>query len=90
MWFRTSPATAAPPWDGAPRWHLEIEAGRLGYRVELMPVRHRPRTAGRTKFGVWNRALPGLLDCLGVRWMRSRWQPVEYHEIDDKNDEASP
>jgi glycosyltransferase involved in cell wall biosynthesis len=55
-------------------------AARLGFRVVEMPVNHRPRRAGRTKYGVWNRALPALVDCLAVRWMNSRRQPARYAE----------
>ena len=44
----------------------------LGYQVVEIPVRHRPRTAGSTHYGIRNRALPGLRDLLTVRWMRSR------------------
>ncbi|MHC4318774.1 MAG: hypothetical protein ACYS1B_09555, partial [Planctomycetota bacterium] len=42
---------------------------------------HRARTAGRTKYGVGNRAIPGLVDCLAMRWMRSRRRGVRYEEI---------
>jgi dolichol-phosphate mannosyltransferase len=44
----------------------------LGGRIVEMPVRHRPRAAGRTKYGIWNRAIPALIDCLVVRWMMAR------------------
>lgn len=43
-----------------------------GARVVEIPVRHHPRTAGKTKYGIRNRALRGLRDCLAVRWMRDR------------------
>jgi len=43
-----------------------------GARVTEMPVRHRPRLRGKTKYGVWNRAIRGLLDLFAVRWMQSR------------------
>ncbi len=45
----------------------------LGAKVAQMPVNHRPRVAGKAKFGVWNRAIPGLRDCLSVRWMKQRY-----------------
>lgn len=48
----------------------------MGCKVVEMPVRHRPRTAGQAKYGIWNRAIPGLLDLLAVRWMRSRLRSV--------------
>ncbi len=49
-------------------------ARTTGRRVDQMPVNHRPRVAGEAKFGIWNRALPGLIDLFAVRWMRSRWR----------------
>ncbi len=52
-------------------------AKMIGYRVEQMPVAHHPRVAGEAKFGIWNRAMPGLLDLLAVRWMKSRWRRIK-------------
>jgi hypothetical protein len=46
--------------------------GLRGYRVIEVPVNHRPRRFGRSKYGVGNRALAGLADLLVVRWMKSR------------------
>ena len=43
-----------------------------GYQVLEMPVRHRERRHGTSKYGIANRALSGLLDVLAVRWMRKR------------------
>lgn len=43
-----------------------------GGRVEQMDVNHRPRHAGRAKYGVSNRIWRGLRDCFAVRWLRSR------------------
>jgi dolichol-phosphate mannosyltransferase len=43
-----------------------------GARVIEVPVRHHPRFAGRSKYGIRNRMLVGLRDCLAVRWMRDR------------------
>lgn len=59
---------------------IPITARQRGRTVVEVPVRHRPRVAGRAKYGVWNRAIPGLLDCLAVRWMRSRRRVVEAAE----------
>ncbi|MCB9872148.1 MAG: glycosyltransferase [Planctomycetes bacterium] len=43
-----------------------------GGKVLEVPVHHRPRVAGKAKYGIGNRALRGLWDCLAVRWFRSR------------------
>ncbi len=56
-------------------------ARQLGYHVIETPVGHRPRTAGRTNYGIWNRAIPGLIDCFAVRWIRKRRRPTEFREL---------
>jgi len=43
-----------------------------GARVVEIPVRHHPRVAGKSKYGISNRMWSGLRDCLAVRWMRDR------------------
>ena len=43
-----------------------------GYRVVEMPVNHRPRQFGVSKYGAMNRAFRGLADCFAVRWMGKR------------------
>lgn len=62
---------------------MPIYARMLGARIEQMPVNHRPRAAGQTKygFGVLNRGVAGLFDCLAVRWMLKRYRdPAAPHE----------
>jgi dolichol-phosphate mannosyltransferase len=65
---------------GAHRF-IPFTARELGFRVIEMPVHHRARTAGRTKYGILNRAIPGLVDCFAMRWMRNRRRGVRYEEI---------
>jgi dolichol-phosphate mannosyltransferase len=43
-----------------------------GYKVAEMPVNHRARQFGVSKYGAMNRAFRGLADCLAVRWMSTR------------------
>lgn len=43
-----------------------------GFRVMEMPVNHRPRTSGKSKYGVGNRLWRGLADCFAMRWYKSR------------------
>ena len=40
--------------------------------VTELPVSHRPRRHGTSKYGIGNRALVGFMDVLAVRWMQSR------------------
>lgn len=51
-----------------------------GYRVVEMPVNHRPRQFGLSKYGAMNRAFRGLIDCLAVRWMGKRMLTYRAHE----------
>jgi glycosyltransferase involved in cell wall biosynthesis len=43
-----------------------------GARITEMPVRHRSRRYGRSKYGIGNRLFVGIADTLAVRWMQSR------------------
>ena len=43
-----------------------------GYSATEMPVNHRPRQFGVSKYGALNRAFRGLADCFAVRWMKTR------------------
>lgn len=64
---------------------IPVTARKLGYKVVEMPVSHRPRVAGETKYGmgILQRALPGLIDCFAVRWMSKRRRPVSSAEATD-------
>lgn len=48
-----------------------------GAKVKEVPVSHRPRTRGVSKYGTWDRAFSGLRDLLAVRWMQDR--KISYH-----------
>ena len=43
-----------------------------GYQLVEVPVNHRPRRFGQSKYGLGNRALRATIDMLGVRWLLSR------------------
>ena len=43
-----------------------------GYRLVEIPVNHRPRRFGQSKYGLSNRALRATIDMFGVRWLLSR------------------
>ncbi len=42
-----------------------------GYRLVEIPVNHRPRRFGQSKYGLGNRALRATIDMFGVRWLLS-------------------
>lgn len=43
-----------------------------GFRVKEIPVNHRERTRGKTKYNFFNRSFNTISDMLAVRWMRKR------------------
>jgi dolichol-phosphate mannosyltransferase len=45
---------------------------RAGARVISVPVKHRPRTRGTSKYGLHNRLWVGIVDLFGVRWLIRR------------------
>ena len=53
-----------------------------GASIIEVPVNHRPRAKGNSKYGTWDRAFSGLRDLLAVRWMQDRF--IAYHSIEDK------
>jgi dolichol-phosphate mannosyltransferase len=48
---------------------------RHGARVTSVPVGHRPRTRGTSKYGMLNRLWVGIVDICGVMWLRRRYKP---------------
>ena len=62
---------------------IPITAMHLGYSVVEVRVSHRPRIAGKTKYGmgILPRAIPGLIDLFAVRYMRSRRRPTVGEEV---------
>ncbi|MDJ0787183.1 MAG: glycosyltransferase family 2 protein [Myxococcota bacterium] len=60
-----------------------------GARVMEIPVNHRPRHLGESKYGIGNRLFVGLADVFAVRWMQSRAVRYEAVESEPKpRDEA--
>jgi dolichol-phosphate mannosyltransferase len=62
---------------GLPFFHgyhrfLPTLAQMAGARLAEIPVNHRQRQGGKSKYGISNRAFSGLRDCFGVRWLKSR------------------
>lgn len=52
-----------------------------GARVVEVPVRHRPRTKGVSKYGVGNRLWRGIRDLYGVLWLRARLLQYRIREV---------
>jgi len=45
---------------------------RAGGRIVSVEVNHRPRQAGRSKYGLHNRLWVGIVDLFGVMWLQRR------------------
>jgi dolichol-phosphate mannosyltransferase len=59
---------------------------RHGGVVESMPVNHRPRQRGRSKYGLHDRLWVGIVDLIGVMWLMRRTALTE--TIDPGSDSA--
>jgi dolichol-phosphate mannosyltransferase len=59
------------PFKGMHRFIPALVKG-AGYRLVEIPVNHRPRKFGLSKYGLGNRALRATTDMFGVRWLLSR------------------
>lgn len=46
-----------------------------GYKVFQMPITHRPRTRGYSKYGIGNRLWVGIKDMFAMRWYKNRRIP---------------
>jgi len=69
--FRADAVRALPLFAGMHRF-LPTLIKMHGGTVAEVPVGHRPRRHGATKYGMWNRVLRSLVDALAVRWMQRR------------------
>ena len=59
------------PFKGMHRFIPALVKG-AGFRLVEIPVNHRPRKFGESKYGLGNRALRATIDMFGVRWLLSR------------------
>jgi len=69
--MRRECADALVPFKGMHRFIPALIRG-AGYRLVEIPVNHRPRRFGQTKYGFGSRALRATVDMFGVRWLLSR------------------
>ena len=69
--FRRDDFLALPYFDHMHRF-LPALFLRNGGKVHVLPVSHRPRLRGQSKYGVGNRLLVGIIDLFGVWWLQHR------------------
>ena len=78
--FRRASLSRIVLYDGMHRF-LPTLLKMEGCRVREVPVGHRPRLHGESKYGIGNRLLPSFMDLLAVRWMKRR--KLRYEVKDD-------
>jgi len=69
--MRCECANVLVPFKGMHRF-IPALVKAAGYRLVEIPVNHRPRRFGHSKYGLGNRALRATIDMFGVRWLLSR------------------
>jgi glycosyltransferase involved in cell wall biosynthesis len=69
--FRREAYLQLPYFDHQHRFLIALMR-REGYGVGFLPVGHRPRLAGRSKYTNFGRMLVSINDLLGMRWLISR------------------
>jgi dolichol-phosphate mannosyltransferase len=56
----------------------------MGYHLVEVPVNHRPRRHGTSKYTFGNRALRATIDMLGVRWLLSRQMKIRLKDFSEE------
>ena len=69
--MRCECVSALVPFKGMHRF-IPALVKAAGYRLVEIPVNHRPRRFGQSKYNLGNRALRATIDMFGVRWLLSR------------------
>ena len=79
--MRSSCVQALVPFKGVHRF-IPAFVKSAGFKVVEIPVNHRPRRFGASKYGLRGRALRATLDMLGVRWLQSRQLDLVLNEFE--------
>jgi len=86
--FKRTALAGLFPFNGLHRF-LPILVHGGGAKTLEVPVNHRPRVAGVSKYGVWNRLGRGIYDVIAISWyQKRRYRPVEVVEL--RGQPASP
>lgn len=74
--IKTDYAKRLPMFKGLHRFLpalIQLQNGR----VKQVPVRHFPRVAGTSKYGLWSRFASTITDCFAYLWIKNR--TIDYH-----------
>jgi len=75
--FKRTALAGVFPFNGLHRF-LPVIVHGSGAKTLEVPVNHRPRVAGVSKYGVWNRLGRGIYDLIAMSWyQKRRYRPVE-------------
>ena len=88
--FKRSVLSGVFPFNG---WHrfLPILVHCSGARTLELPVNHRPRVAGTSKYGIWDRLGRGIIDLMAMAWyQRRRMTLVPTEQLDPPQPGAEP
>jgi len=81
--FKRHVLTGVFPFNGLHRF-LPILAAGAGFKILQVPVNHRARSAGVSKYGIGNRLWRGIYDLIAIAWFQKRrLNPVEVTAIGD-------
>jgi glycosyltransferase involved in cell wall biosynthesis len=79
--FKRSALREIFPFNGLHRF-LPVLVHAAGGRTKEVPINHRPRVAGVSKYGLWNRLGRGIFDLLAMAWyQKRRIGPIPCEEI---------
>ena len=77
--FKVEFVRTLQPWDGLHRFFASFVTMQGG-RIVQIPVNHRPRSAGTSKYTNWRRLRKTVRDLKGVAWIKSRTRWCEVKE----------
>ena len=80
--FRSEWADALPMQFRGMHRFLPALMAMAGARIAELPVNHRPRAAGRSKYTNWGRLKETLWDLQAVRWMQQRHRSIRAKEAE--------